>query len=146
MSCLSVLRPAWFRRIARAHEEPPPSYQLPTVVVARLAKSPANLSPERRSIEEAVDDLSSSARELSLAIHREPELAFKEVATAEKLASYMEKHGFKVTRHAYGLKTAWEATFEHGTGGRTVGFNVSPPLPLCSSSRGRKRHTNKVRW
>lgn len=31
--------------------------------------------------------------------------------------------GFEVTRHAYGLDTAWEATFEHGTGGPVVGFN-----------------------
>ena len=28
-----------------------------------------------------------------------------------------------MTRHAYGLDTAWEATFEFGAGGPVVGFN-----------------------
>lgn len=39
------------------------------------------------------------------------------------LCDFMEKKGFKVTRHAYGLETAWEAVFEYGKGGRTIGFN-----------------------
>ena len=34
----------------------------------------------------------------------------------------MAKHGFKVTKHFH-LETAWQATFSHGTGGRTIGIN-----------------------
>lgn len=31
--------------------------------------------------------------------------------------------GFVVTPHAYGLKTGFEAIFQHKEGGRTIGFN-----------------------
>ena len=34
----------------------------------------------------------------------------------------MSKHKFEVTQH-YLLKTAWAATYTHGTGGRTLGVN-----------------------
>lgn len=34
----------------------------------------------------------------------------------------MAKHGFRVKQH-YILPTAWEATFTHGQGGRTIGVN-----------------------
>ena len=34
----------------------------------------------------------------------------------------MTKHGFEVTKKFH-LDTAWQATFSHGLGGRTVGIN-----------------------
>ena len=34
----------------------------------------------------------------------------------------MTKHGFEVTKK-FLLDTAWQATFSHGTGGRTIGIN-----------------------
>lgn len=34
----------------------------------------------------------------------------------------MSKHGFAVTKH-YLLRTAWVATYTHGTGGRALGVN-----------------------
>jgi len=34
----------------------------------------------------------------------------------------MAHHGFEVTKHFH-LPTAWQATFTHGVGGRTVGIN-----------------------
>lgn len=34
----------------------------------------------------------------------------------------MSKHGFEVEQH-YFLKTAWKATYTHGSGGRTLGVN-----------------------
>jgi metal-dependent amidase/aminoacylase/carboxypeptidase family protein len=38
------------------------------------------------------------------------------------LTAFMEKQGFKVTKHHH-LPTAWLATFSHGNGGRTIGVN-----------------------
>ena len=35
---------------------------------------------------------------------------------------FMAHHGFEVTKHFH-LPTAWQATFSHGVGGRTVGIN-----------------------
>jgi hypothetical protein len=34
----------------------------------------------------------------------------------------MAKHGFEVTKQFH-LPTAWQATFAHGSGGRTIGIN-----------------------
>jgi metal-dependent amidase/aminoacylase/carboxypeptidase family protein len=36
--------------------------------------------------------------------------------------AFMAKHGFEVTKKFH-LDTAWQATFSHGTGGRTIGIN-----------------------
>jgi metal-dependent amidase/aminoacylase/carboxypeptidase family protein len=35
----------------------------------------------------------------------------------------MESHGFFVTRHYLGLKTAFKAEYTYGKGGRTLGIN-----------------------
>lgn len=35
----------------------------------------------------------------------------------------MIDHGFHVTKHYLGLRTAWRAEFQHGTGGRVLGVN-----------------------
>jgi metal-dependent amidase/aminoacylase/carboxypeptidase family protein len=40
----------------------------------------------------------------------------------------MRKHGWKVTEHLH-LETAWEATFEHGQGGRVIGVNSEVCIP-----------------
>lgn len=38
------------------------------------------------------------------------------------LCDFLEKEGFQVTRHAYGLKTSFEAL--SGSGGRLINFNA----------------------
>lgn len=40
----------------------------------------------------------------------------------DTLTSFMTKHGFTVTRHYLGLKTAWRAEFSYGKGGRVIGL------------------------
>ncbi|KAG2157795.1 uncharacterized protein EDB93DRAFT_1078462, partial [Suillus bovinus] len=77
----------------------------------------------RHTIETAVDTLDSSLRLLSLQIHSHPELMFEEIFAHKLLSDYMESHGFSVTRHYLGLKTAWRAEYTHGQGGRTIGIN-----------------------
>lgn len=41
----------------------------------------------------------------------------------DTFTTFMESHGFKVTRHYLELQTAWRAEFEHGKGGRAIGLN-----------------------
>ncbi|KAK4700517.1 Xaa-Arg dipeptidase, partial [Phenoliferia sp. Uapishka_3] len=95
---------------------------LPTYIDATTAFLPV---PENEiaTLSEAIDKLNGELRTLSLYIHDNPEVAWKEIKAHDALTKFMEEHGFRVTRHAYGLATAWEATFEHGSGGPVVGFN-----------------------
>lgn len=58
-----------------------------------------------------------------MAIWSHPEVKLQEYFAHDNLCDFMRQQGFTVTRHAYGMKTAFEAVFEHGEGGRTVGFN-----------------------
>jgi amidohydrolase len=58
---------------------------------------------------------------LSLDIHSHPEIAWKEFHAHEVLTNFMEKHGFKVTRHAFDLETAFMAEFSTGEGAN-VGY------------------------
>ncbi|KAL8290233.1 hypothetical protein RQP46_003172 [Phenoliferia psychrophenolica] len=96
----------------------------PTYDDAVKPSAPLPLSAEEiETLETAIDGLDGELRKLSLTIHDNPEIAWKEFKTHDVLCDFMESHGFKVTRHAYGLETAWEATFEHGSGGPVVGFN-----------------------
>jgi metal-dependent amidase/aminoacylase/carboxypeptidase family protein len=49
-------------------------------------------------------------------------LAWHETTAHDTICSFLEDLGFDVTRHAYGLSTAFEAC--SGSGGRTVNFNA----------------------
>ncbi|KAJ2551869.1 hypothetical protein EV175_003529 [Coemansia sp. RSA 1933] len=75
-------------------------------------------------ISETIDAASSDLRQLSLAIHGNPELALKEVAACKLLTDYLEKAGYGIERGAGGLETAFVATFEspEGSDGLKVGF------------------------
>ncbi|KAF5350649.1 hypothetical protein D9756_008715 [Leucocoprinus leucothites] len=75
-----------------------------------------------QTIEEKINELSDELRALSLDIHANPELGFKEHHAHDAYTEFMEKHGWSVEKH-YHLDTAWKATFEHGQGGRTIGVN-----------------------
>ncbi|KAJ5745461.1 hypothetical protein N7520_010643 [Penicillium odoratum] len=55
-------------------------------------------------------------------IHSHPELCYEEVYAHDTLCKALEDLGYKVTRHAYGLKTAFEAEF--GTGGALIVYNA----------------------
>lgn len=55
-------------------------------------------------------------------IHKNPELAFEEFKAHDNITTLLEDLGFSVTKHAYGLATAFVA--EYGSGGRVVAFNA----------------------
>ncbi|KAJ9486418.1 hypothetical protein VN97_g6925 [Penicillium thymicola] len=51
-----------------------------------------------------------------------PELAYQEHRAHDTICDFLERQGFAVTRHAYGLDTSFEAV--SGTSGRLVNFNA----------------------
>jgi len=55
-------------------------------------------------------------------IHTHPELAYQEHHAHDTLCNALSNLGYKVTRHAYGLKTAFQAEF--GDGGAVVAYNA----------------------
>jgi len=69
-------------------------------------------------VEEEVDALADELLEVSHAIHEHPELGFEEHGAHDLLTGALERHGLDVTRGAYGLATAFEATA--GTEGPVV--------------------------
>ncbi len=69
---------------------------------------------------EAVEALQEKLREISLSIHSNPELAFKEVKAASWLSSFLEDQGFKVERGSAGMETAFTGEYVSGKGGPTV--------------------------
>ena len=69
--------------------------------------------------EKYTKDFEHIAREM----YKNPEVAFEEEFAHDLIATYFESFGeFKVTRHAYGVETAFEVLYENG--GRLVNFNA----------------------
>lgn len=87
---------------------------------------PQNSIPSSNDLQKDVDkkisDLDSDLRDLNKFIHENPEMAFKEFKSHDAICDFLENHGFKVTRHAYGLETSFEAIY--GEGGRLINFNA----------------------
>ncbi|EYE90974.1 M20 family metallopeptidase [Aspergillus ruber CBS 135680] len=81
-----------------------------------------HLTDVKPAVDAAVESLNSSLRELNREIWSNPELAYHEYKAHDTICDFLEKQGFTVTRHAYGLETAFEATT--GSGGRLVNFNA----------------------
>jgi hypothetical protein len=93
--------------------------------------SPHVLREQLTTIEDTLDSLSSALRILSLDIHDHPEIAWTEKRAHGVLCDFMEARKFKVTRHAYGIETAWEAVFEYGKGGVTIGLQSEMVRENC---------------
>ncbi|KAL1932944.1 hypothetical protein VTP01DRAFT_8622 [Rhizomucor pusillus] len=81
------------------------------------------MSPQiAQVVKETIDSLDRELREISLKIHDNPELGNREFKAHDLLTDYLKKKGFKVTRHAVGLETAFIAEYSNGGQGRRVGF------------------------
>ncbi|CAG8612031.1 1118_t:CDS:2, partial [Ambispora gerdemannii] len=63
-------------------------------------------------VENSIAAISDDLREISLKIRAKPEIALEEHFAHNLLTDYLEKKGFKVTRKAYGLNTAFRAEYE----------------------------------
>ncbi|KAL6690963.1 hypothetical protein J3F84DRAFT_397980 [Trichoderma pleuroticola] len=60
----------------------------------------------------------NNLRALNKAIHDNPELGYQEFYAVETISSFLQKHGYAVTKQAYGLETSFMA--EIGSGGSLV--------------------------
>ncbi len=65
----------------------------------------------KRQVCDAIDAMAPALIEVSHAIHAKPELAFHEVEAARLLTGRLEAAGLPVTRHAFGLPTAYASRF-----------------------------------
>ncbi|GLI81074.1 hypothetical protein PoHVEF18_009443 [Penicillium ochrochloron] len=76
----------------------------------------------RAAVNVALDELRESLRKVNQEIWSNPELAYEEHHAHDTICTFLEKQGFTVTRHAYGLDTSFEAL--SGSGGRQINFNA----------------------
>jgi metal-dependent amidase/aminoacylase/carboxypeptidase family protein len=79
------------------------------------------------TISEQVDLLSESLRRLSLKIHDNPEVRYKEFIAHEAITTFIREQDdqkWKVTPSAYGIATAFVAVFGSGRPGPVVSFNA----------------------
>ncbi|KAL2214566.1 amidohydrolase [Sarocladium strictum] len=83
-------------------------------------------APETASVEELLAQSLKRNREtlasVSAEIHSHPELAYQEFRAHDTLCDTLTTLGYNVTRHAYNIKTAFEAEF--GQGGAVVAYNA----------------------
>lgn len=67
-----------------------------------------------------IDEQAERLMELSDAIWEHPETAFSEYDSSKLLIDYLKEEGFQVNSPAYGIETAFTASF--GSGGPTIGL------------------------
>lgn len=83
----------------------------------------------KQVVDEQIAKLNDRIHKVNKTIHQNPELAYQEFKAHDTLCDFLEECGFKVTRHAYGLETAFEALY--GQGGRLININCEyDALPL----------------
>lgn len=78
----------------------------------------SDLESRKANAATAIDKAAPGLRELSLAIHGQPELNFQEHKAHAALSDYLERAGLDVSRGAYGMETAFKAVA--GSGSPTV--------------------------
>ncbi|KAL6253120.1 hypothetical protein RBB50_000841 [Rhinocladiella similis] len=86
-----------------------------------IAKLPANQEVKER-VDTLIAKLNQDLWKVNHTIWSNPELGFKEYKAHDTICDFLEAQGFTVTRHAYGIETAFEA--RSGSGGRLVNFNA----------------------
>src|SRR6266446_4752166 len=97
---------------------PTPDASRPPGRSSPMAADP--LDEAKTKVADAVDRLADELEKLSLQIHANPELCFKEEKASAWLTGFLEKQGARIERGVGGLPTAFRATIE-GTGpGPTV--------------------------
>ncbi|KAI9278664.1 hypothetical protein BDA99DRAFT_567348 [Phascolomyces articulosus] len=119
------------RSVAAARNAPAPSYypaaseKLPAYDEC-VTKAFEHLDVKGNSeieniVSNAIEGVSDELRTISLDLHENMETGMKEFHAHDVLTDYLESKGFTVTRHAYGMKTAFTAEYSNGPGKR-IGF------------------------
>jgi hypothetical protein len=95
------------------------------VVVQHADVPAADAPPHLEEISKFVDGIADSLWPVNTTIHDNPELGYKEKIAHKVCTEFMERQrGWKVTRSAYGMETAWVAVFDSGKKGPNISFNV----------------------
>ncbi|SAM07440.1 hypothetical protein [Absidia glauca] len=87
-------------------------------------------------IKKAIDNVDGELRGISLDLHAHPETGMKEYHAHKILTNYLESKGFKVTRHAYNMETAFTAEYSHGEGRRVGVCSEYDALPSIGQGCG----------
>src|SRR4026207_815302 len=74
----------------------------------------------RKRAQNAIDQRRDALFELSRAIHANPETAYEERQASTRLADFLDKNGFKVTRGYCGIETSYRGDASGKTGGPRV--------------------------
>lgn len=95
------------------------------VMVERDASLPPGEDDLLQIASQYVESVSDELRTISLKIHDDPELQYKEHHAHSVLTNYMsQKPGWAVTPSCYGIETAFVAVYDSGKNGPTVSFNA----------------------
>ncbi|MEW6142099.1 MAG: M20 family metallopeptidase [Chloroflexota bacterium] len=73
-----------------------------------------NKAALKERIREAIDQRRQELIDISLELHRNPELSFQETKASALLSGFLEKNGFTVERGICGLPTAFRGTYGSG--------------------------------
>ncbi|KAJ5620363.1 hypothetical protein N7510_004347 [Penicillium lagena] len=79
------------------------------------------------SVQDALRKYDAQLKEINHKIWSNPELAYAEHSAHDLICELFEclkSDGYQVRRHAYGLETALEVEYTHGSGGRVIAFNA----------------------
>ncbi|CDS12315.1 hypothetical protein LRAMOSA04510 [Lichtheimia ramosa] len=90
-------------------------------MVTENTKAQDLLTTAKKVIGETIESVSADLRKISLDLHENPEIGMQEYHAHQVLTDYLERQGFKVTRSAAGLETAFIAEYSRGEG-RRIGF------------------------
>ncbi|KAJ4515248.1 hypothetical protein HRR86_009061 [Exophiala dermatitidis] len=84
---------------------------------------PVSTKTEAKTLaDESLEGVAQALWEVNHQIWSNPELGYQEHIAHDTICDFLEKQGFSLTRHAYGIPTAFEA--QSGHGGRLVCFNA----------------------
>jgi hypothetical protein len=118
------------------------------ILVAREGESPPMPKFSHgylSDIDVAIESLRTPLESLNTYIHENPELAFEEHKAHAALTKFMRaQKGWQVTATAYGIATAWVATYDSGKSGAVVSFNaemgmITPNAPTWCNLRRKCR-------
>jgi hypothetical protein len=78
-----------------------------------------------QDVDDFVDNASGDLWNINKQIHNNPELGYEEHKAHALLTCFMKSvTGWNVTASAYGIATAWVATYDRGKKGPVVSFQV----------------------
>jgi hypothetical protein len=95
------------------------------------------------AIDRFIHNSEPSLWSLNSFIHDNPELGYNEHKAHDALTNFMQsREGWHVSRSAYGLQTAWVATFDSGRPGPVVSFNAEMGMMILHYSRNLFAHAH----